>query len=1099
MSQEPDTKAFADKAKDQEDKFQWLEAAQSHKEVLLSRSLPAAAAAETWERIGFCYNLASRQSGSSEEFVRLRQMAVEAYNKAAELLEKENSLENQGKKAQCKAIAQYVSSWLASDPSERKDKLDDCRTFGNESLALYEKSGDQLSYGKMCNNLLLCLLERLQVASDWKEMSDVAREGINCADRAVAVLSKLENKNELLRAYSLGSLLSWYAANISDREEKRRELVQASLSYSQKALELSKDARDPYSISLSNWAATFSNLLFTDRASSALEYSKEMIKQATSVGDNYLKGVASYVLTFVTDWTIAREEDPDKRKAGYEEIIGHTENAVHYLQLVAQDSFIAGTYLFAAQTYSLLARDVVTTLQEKREMLQRAVEFGRKGLEHATRSGSPDATGSVLHALSKALHFYSEMEPGKNERIKLLKEALAHREEYNRIVERAFPYNDWVRGVGKNYEGLITAELARAESNREQKKALLENAVADMEESVSRSRKWVASHPVPTLIATVARFEDWFGGILDELYLLTEDKKILSRAIEVYEDAAKRFKKVNLPSRVAESYWEMARSQDRLGKHEAAAGSFENAFAEYRNAAQKTHHFTDFFLDYASYMKAWSEIERAKFAHNRDEYATAMGHYERTASLLEQSKLWGYLSSNFHAWSLLEQAEDLSRKEKSSESIEAFENAAQLFKEAGDAFEEKIGEITVPDERGKAAELGDASLRRREYCSARVNVERARVADREGAYAESAEKYDLAADIFEKILETAGTETYRKEIEPIAHMCRAWQKMKMADERDSPELYQEASDLFLKAREYSTKARTSMLASGNNALCKALEFGTRFETTRDKDDFSQAKQYLVGAANYYLKAGFENASAWTRATEILFDAYNFMSSAELEADPGKRTKIYLLAEKCLERAAELYDGAGYAGKREEVLRTLKKTKEKSEFAISLGELLAAPSDASSTAMISTLGLTVEEPVGLSKFEGALIEANMIAPQREVLVGRDISLEIHVANLGKDAAFLMKVEDLVSEGFDLIRKPAKYTLDDGFLNLKGRKLDALGTEEMKLALKARKKGNFVLKPKIQYMSESGEYQSCELEQVTLTVKEMGIRGWLRGPG
>jgi len=167
--------------------------------------------------------------------------------------------------------------------------------------------------------------------------------------------------------------------------------------------------------------------------------------------------------------------------------------------------------------------------------------------------------------------------------------------------------------------------------------------------------------------------------------------------------------------------------------------------------------------------------------------------------------------------------------------------------------------------------------------------------------------------------------------------------------------------------------------------------------------------------------------------------------------------------------------------------------------MSLGELLAAPSDASSTAMISTLGLTVEEPVGLSKFEGALIEANMIAPQREVLVGRDISLEIHVANLGKDAAFLTKVEDLVSEGFDLIRKPAKYTLDDGFLNLKGRKLDALGTEEMKLALKARKKGNFVLKPKIQYMSESGEYKSCELEQVTLIVKEMGIRGWLRGPG
>jgi hypothetical protein len=32
-----------------------------------------------------------------------------------------------------------------------------------------------------------------------------------------------------------------------------------------------------------------------------------------------------------------------------------------------------------------------------------------------------------------------------------------------------------------------------------------------------------------------------------------------------------------------------------------------------------------------------------------------------------------------------------------------------------------------------------------------------------------------------------------------------------------------------------------------------------------------------------------------------------------------------------------------------------------------------------------------------------------------------------------------------------------------------------------------------------MDEAGEYKSCELEQVTVNVKELGIRGWLKGLG
>jgi tetratricopeptide (TPR) repeat protein len=1099
MSSDVGTQNFLKKAKEKEEKYEWLEAAKIYGKALRSESEAACSIAKTWERIGFCYSLASYQTENGEEFKKLRQSAVEAYKSAAKLFEKEDVPKNHAKSAQCNAIAAYLDSWLAASPSEKRKMLDECRVFGKTSLEAYEKVGDKLGYGKMCNDLLLCLLERLYVASDWTEMRNVAQEGIECINKAISVLSKLGDKNELLRIYFTASLQTWYAANISEQEEYRKELAQRSLNYSEKALNLSREAGNPYYSAMSNWAAALSTLLFTEKVDASLEYAKEMLKQGSIVRDNYLRGVASYVLAFVTNWMTLREADPDKQKEGHEKIFKYAEDAIRYLQLVSEDFYIAETYLYYVESYSSLARDVEASSEERRATLKKAIENGRKGLEHASRSGSLDAMISTLHALSKALHFYSNFVTGKEEKTRLLEEALAHRQRLNKTAEKLVPTNDWILGVGKTYEGPIKAELAKMETDKNRKRVLLESAVSDMEDGVSRCRKSILSSPVPTRVVAVARYEDEFGEILNELYLLTEDKKTLNKAIDVYKEAAEKFKKVNLPSRVAESYWKMARNQDRLGKYQKAAENFENAFAQYKTAAQGIPHFADFYLDYATYMKAWSEIERAKSAHDCEEYSAAMKHYEKIASLLKPSKLWSYLSSDFVAWSILERAEDLSRKESSIESIEAFKKAAAVFKEAKETFEQEIDKIQNLDEKDKAIELSKAFIQRKSYCLARINVEEARINDRKGDYAESAEEYDSAADIFEKMLEAMETEVDREEMKATAYMCRAWEKMKMADARDSAELYHEASELFLKAKEHSTRDKAILMASGNCAFCRALEHGTKFEVGKEKDDFSKAKQYLETASNYYLKAGFDSASLWTNAAGIFFDAYNYVVSAEIDVDPEKKMKAYLLAEKCLERSAGIYETAGYVGKRDEVLKTLSKVKEKREFALSLGDFLTVPSAASSTSMMSAPRLTIEEPVGLLKFERAFVQANLIAHQREVVVGEDFDLEIQLANLGRNTAFLIKLEEAIPEGFDLVEKPEKCLVEDSSLSLKGKKLAPLETGEMKLKLKPRKKGKHVFRPKIHYMDEAGERKSCELEQVTVAVKELGIRGWLKGPG
>jgi hypothetical protein len=64
-------------------------------------------------------------------------------------------------------------------------------------------------------------------------------------------------------------------------------------------------------------------------------------------------------------------------------------------------------------------------------------------------------------------------------------------------------------------------------------------------------------------------------------------------------------------------------------------------------------------------------------------------------------------------------------------------------------------------------------------------------------------------------------------------------------------------------------------------------------------------------------------------------------------------------------------------------------------------------------------------------------------------------------------------------------------------MKGKRLDPLKTEYVKLVLKPKVQGVFLLKPKILYLDENGKYKSHEPEPATITVKELGIKGWLKG--
>jgi hypothetical protein len=306
-----------------------------------------------------------------------------------------------------------------------------------------------------------------------------------------------------------------------------------------------------------------------------------------------------------------------------------------------------------------------------------------------------------------------------------------------------------------------------------------------------------------------------------------------------------------------------------------------------------------------------------------------------------------------------------------------------------------------------------------------------------------------------------------------------------------------ASQLFEQAEDLSPNEKTKMLILGHSRFCKALEAGTRFADTRNMDTYSDAIRCLESAATYYIKAGFPKASEYSEATKLLFDAYMHMDNAARESDPEKKAKSYAMAEKILQTSAGSFLRAEHPEKSEQILGLLEKTRKERELALSLTEVLHAPSIVSTTSTFATPTSTREQAVGSERFEHADVQANLIVRQKEIRVGESLSLEVELVNAGKGPALLIKINEVIPQGFELLEKPDTYRVEDSYINMKGKRLDPLKVEELRLVLKPKVLGTFSLKPTILYLDENGKYKSHEPEPVVITVKELGVKGWLKG--
>ena len=1087
------------RAKALEKKYEWLKATELYEQTLAAVGKQNfSRKGEIQERIGHCLHRAAFQAESPEEFKQRMQRAIEAYEKSYGSYEKLVDEQKATRMFRCRAVAKYLGYWLTSDPLEKKRLLDKCLELEGKALAGFLESGDTLEYVKTFNELPFVFWFRILLEWDRQVLEGILKEGLERGEKAVAVLRDSDDPYERARAYlPLTFCFTFFRFCFLEEPEEQEENRLKTVRYLSEAVDILEKAGDAFLLGLAHFrlGANLEGQEEKRHYEKTLEYGKQ-------ARDNFLIAVSQDFLAYITYWEAVATEDPEKRRRVANEAMQLYDAAQHRYSILSfmspRPGVIAAPAGYAEHYLELATWE--TDLQERQRFLERAESEAVEALELANSSKMPIIVSSVLHVVSKVLEARACMESNLSEKRDLLEKALNHREKSIKIQDELAPFFYWNAGVVRNYRAAIMAELADLEQDPGNKRRLIEEAISSEKECIELCtraaayyERWGQIH----FFAALQKFQDSYGTLLNRLYQLTENREHLEKALEIYDKAIESASKLDLVSLRAESYWKIAKIHGILGEHLKAAKNFERASESYTKAAEKIPQLREFYQDHASYMKGWSEIEKARHHHRRQEYSIAMEHFEKAADIHKSLRQWSYLAPNYSAWARVEHAEDLSRKEQSEEALQTFEQAAQQFTETKRSVQTELNKIESLDEKQMAANILKATDLRHDYCLARIALEEAKTLDKKGDHYSSSEKFGLATKTFTKIRQALESKRDQKEFTFLISLSKAWQKMTQAEAETSPTLYIEASRHFEEAKDLSPNEKSRMLMLGHSRFCKALEAGTRFEDTRDATIYSAAKKHMETAASYYLKAGFKSASEYARGTHRLFDAYMYMHEAETETDPKKKVQYYQMAERLLQSSAGSYMKARHPEKSGEVKTLLESVKEERQLALSLTEVLHAPTITSTTASFYTPTPTHEQAVGLERFEHADIQANLILRVKEARVGEDIEFRVELVNAGKAPALLIKVDEIIPEGFEIKQAPEIYTVDDSYIDMKGKRLNPLKTEDVKMVIKPQSKGTFKMKPRILYIDETGEYKSHEPNPITITVKELGIKDWIKG--
>ncbi|MFX0138087.1 MAG: hypothetical protein ACFFDN_30875, partial [Candidatus Hodarchaeota archaeon] len=289
--------------------------------------------------------------------------------------------------------------------------------------------------------------------------------------------------------------------------------------------------------------------------------------------------------------------------------------------------------------------------------------------------------------------------------------------------------------------------------------------------------------------------------------------------------------------------------------------------------------------------------------------------------------------------------------------------AKNNFQDAIETFNSYLKKKKAPEDIDRIKKLIQVAEIRERYCTARHQIEIARLESKKGNHSNAAELYDKAGSLFENLCQAFKIEREREEITAIFYLCKAWENMERADLEQKSSLYGVASELFKKASNTFFESKMKKLSLGNSLYCSALEYGSLFDKSTEMEEktnyYKKIKVFLRESSKNYKLGGFEHDAQWALATSTFFDGIWHLIQSDYEIDHSKKNQYLNIATNYLNNALDIFGKAGYKHKREEILNYLKMIREEKAIITSILNLIEKPAISASSVGISAPSCPVE--------------------------------------------------------------------------------------------------------------------------------------------
>lgn len=122
---------------------------------------------------------------------------------------------------------------------------------------------------------------------------------------------------------------------------------------------------------------------------------------------------------------------------------------------------------------------------------------------------------------------------------------------------------------------------------------------------------------------------------------------------------------------------------------------------------------------------------------------------------------------------------------------------------------------------------------------------------------------------------------------------------------------------------------------------------------------------------------------------------------------------------------------------------------------------------------------------MNGFEHAGIQAYLSVPT-EAVVGEELSIRLDLINVAKRFGLLVRIEQLIPAGLKVVELDPQLSIEDGSLDLRGRRLEPLKVESVKISAHVIQPGFVTLSPRVVYVDDVGRFKVCKPKSVRVTV-------------